>query len=143
MTTPHRTNPAYAMLAYRRSILQHVSAMLMREYYATPNEEPKQRMYSDEVFRCDAEVPVTEIAAYIEELQLEDARIGLELNKFEFRAQEPPPPALMPVLVPAQCVAPTRKDEANASAQPQGTPLASSTIPPPSTKAGSGKKQPS
>jgi hypothetical protein len=127
------------MLAYRRAILQGISTMLYREFYAAPGDEPKQKFYSDEVFRVDAEVPVSEIAAYIEELQLEDAKIGLEMNKFEFRAKEEPPPMFAPILVPAQCVAPIPKDATNEPAQSQGTPTPSGTVPPPGPKAGKAK----
>lgn len=90
MTRTNRTNPAYAFLAYRRAIVQHVTNLLVRDYTAPMNSEPNKQIYSDDVMRGDEEVPVAEVVRYIEELQQEDASLVLEMNKFEFRKIEEP-----------------------------------------------------
>lgn len=90
MSQSNRTNPAYAYLAYRRAVIQHVAHVLTTEYTAPVGEDPNQHIYADDVFRCDAEVPVPDVVGFIEELQAEDARLQLEMNKFEFRALEQP-----------------------------------------------------
>jgi len=133
MTRTQRTNPAYAFIAYRRAILKHVSALLTRDYCSLPNEEPAKHIYSDEVFTCDREVPSEDIGLFIEDLEREDAKLLLELNKFEFRAQESP--AIAVPMVPAQCMAPPPppppKKEPNEPAQQKGTPFPGGSTPPP------------
>lgn len=119
MSQTTRTNPAYAHLAYRRAILQHVTALLLRDYIAPNGNEPNEAIYSDEVYRVDAQVPATDIGKYIEELQAEDAKLLLEMNKFEFRAQENPP--LQVLALPASCVPAPKKAPENE--QPKGTSL--------------------
>jgi hypothetical protein len=134
MTRTQRTNPAYAFIAYRRAILKHISALLTRDYCSLPNEEPAKHMYSDEVFLCDREVPSEDIGLFIEDLEREDAKLLLDLNKFEFRAQESP--AIAIPMVPAQCMAPPPKKETNEQAQQKGTPSPGGSTPPPSGKPG-------
>lgn len=96
MTRTNRTNPAYAFLAYRRAIIQHVTNLLVRDYTAPMNSEPNKQIYSDDVMRGDEEVPMAEIVRYVEELQQEDADLVLEMNKFEFRKVEEPKAATPP-----------------------------------------------
>lgn len=135
MTRTQRTNPAYAFIAYRRAILKHVTALLTRDYCSLPNEEPAKHIYSDEVFLCDREVPSEDIGQFIEELEREDAKLLLDLNKFEFRAQESP--AIAIPMLPAQCTPPTpKKEPVNEQAQQKGTPHPGGSAPPPSGKPG-------
>ena len=90
MANTNRTNPAYAYLAYRRAIINHVTHLLMTDYVAPTDGEPNEYILSDDVFKTDSQVPISEIKQYLEELQVEDAMLQLEMNKFEFRAAEPP-----------------------------------------------------
>ena len=90
MANTNRTNPAYAYLAYRRAIINHVTHLLMTDYVAPTDGEPNEYILSDDVFKTDSQVPISEIKQYLEELQVEDAALQLEMNKFEFRAAEPP-----------------------------------------------------
>lgn len=90
MANTNRTNPAYAYLAYRRAIINHVTHLLVTDYVAPVDGEANESIFSDDVFKSDSQVPISEIKLYLEELQAEDARLQLEMNKFEFRAAEPP-----------------------------------------------------
>lgn len=97
MSHMNRTNPAYAYLAYRRATLQHIINLLIRDYVAPNGQAANKQIYSDEVMRGDAEVPMPEIVRFIEELQQEDAELLLEMNKFDFRKiEEPKPVAIEP-----------------------------------------------
>jgi hypothetical protein len=118
MSQTTRTNPVYAHLAYRRAILQHVTALLLRDYTAPSGSEPNKEIYSDEVYRVDAQVPMGDIGKYIEELQAEDAKLLLEMNKFEFRAPEQP--IIQVPALPASCLPAPKKAPENE--QPKGTP---------------------
>lgn len=90
MANTNRTNPAYAYLAYRRAIINHVTHLLVTDYMAPTDGEPNEHIFTDEVFRTDSQVPLSEIQSYLEDLQIEDAKLQLEMNKFEFRVAEPP-----------------------------------------------------
>lgn len=105
MANTNRTNPAYAYLAYRRAIVNHITHLLVFDYIAPTDSEANESIFSDDVFKTDSQVPISEIKLYLEELQAEDARLQLEMNKFEFRAADP-------VKVEA------RKDQTD---EPQGT----------------------
>jgi hypothetical protein len=125
MTRAPRTNPAYSYLAYRRAVIQHVVHLLVRDYTAPTGQEPAQHIYSDEVMRGDAEVPVNDIIRYIEELQQIDAELLLEMNKFEFRKVEEPKPT--PTEPPK-----LSKDQPDESKEPQvGTGAAAAPKKPP------------
>lgn len=78
-----RTNPAYASLAYRRTIVHQTITYLKREYVGL-DEDPKQTLLCEEVLAADAQVPVEEVAQYLGELEQEKHRLTLELGKFEF-----------------------------------------------------------
>lgn len=78
-----RTNPAYASLAYRRTIIHQAITYLKREFVGV-DEDPKQRMVCEEVLAVDAEVPIEEVASYLQELEREKHELTLELGKFEF-----------------------------------------------------------
>jgi len=90
MANTNRTNPAYAYLAYRRAIINHVTHLLVTDYVAPSDGEPNEYIFSDDVFKTDSQVPISEIKQYLEELQVEDASLQLEMNKFEFRANDSP-----------------------------------------------------
>lgn len=78
-----RTNPAYAALAYRRTIIHNTIILLKREFVGL-DTEPNKKMICEEVLAVDSEIPVEEIAQYVEELEREHHELTLELGKFEF-----------------------------------------------------------
>lgn len=87
MTRTRKTNPAYAHLAYRRSILRAAVALLQQKYTPINGEDP-ERIICEEVFQADAEVPEEEINQFVEELQEKEAFLGLEMKRFEFVRQD-------------------------------------------------------
>jgi hypothetical protein len=78
-----RTNPAYAALAYRRTIIHNMIILLKREFVGL-DAEPNRKMICEDVLHADSEVPAEEIIQYVEELEQEQHELTLELNKFEF-----------------------------------------------------------
>ena len=78
-----RTNPAYAALAYRRTIIHNAIILLKREFIGV-DSDPNKKMLCEEVLTVDSEVPVEEVAQYVEELEQEHHSLTLELGKFEF-----------------------------------------------------------
>lgn len=78
-----RTNPAYAALAYRRTIVHNTLIFLKREFIGL-DAEPQRKMICEEVLHADSEVPVEEIVQFVEELERQHHELTLELNKFEF-----------------------------------------------------------
>ena len=82
-----RTNPAYAALAYRRTIIHQTITYLKREYVGV-DEDPKQKLICEEVLAAEAEVPVEEVATYLQELEREKHELTLELGKFEFTRRD-------------------------------------------------------
>ncbi len=78
-----RTNPVYAALAYRRTVLQNTIIFLKREFVGL-DAEPNKKMICEDVLHADSEVPVEEILQFVEELEQEQHTITLELSKFEF-----------------------------------------------------------
>ena len=78
-----RTNPAYASLAYRRTIVHQAITYLRREFVGL-DEDPKQKIICEEVLASEAVVPVEEVISYIEELEREHHALSLELGKFQF-----------------------------------------------------------
>lgn len=78
-----RTNPAYAALAWRRTIIHQTITYLKREYVGV-DEDPKQKMICEEVLAADSVVPIEEVANYLQELEREKHELTLELGKFEF-----------------------------------------------------------
>lgn len=88
MARPTRTNPAYAYLAYRRTVLKNTISWLTSEYVGLDGISPRSTLICEEVFRDDSEIPPEEILSFVEELQEEEARVQLELNKFDFVRKE-------------------------------------------------------
>jgi len=84
MARPLKTNPAYAYLAYRKAILKSTINWLTSEYVGFDGVSPKGSLICEEVFRDDSEIPPEDIYSFVEELQEEESRLQLELNKFDF-----------------------------------------------------------
>lgn len=78
-----RTNPAYAELAYRRTIIYQTIVLLKRDFVGL-DSDPQKKMICEEVLNADSEVPVENIIQFVEELEREHHDLTLELNKFEF-----------------------------------------------------------
>ena len=83
MAILRKTNPAYAAVAYRRTIVHSLITYLRRDYIGI-DADPPQAMICEEVMASDAEVPLEEVTSYLEELEQEHHSLTLELNKFEF-----------------------------------------------------------
>lgn len=81
--SPLKTNPAYAALAYRRTIVKELITLLRRDFVGL-DTDPGKRMICEEVMSADSEVPVEEIADYVDELEQVHHELTLELRKFEF-----------------------------------------------------------
>jgi hypothetical protein len=83
MTKTHRTNEAFAALAYRRSIIQNVVIHLSRTYLGSDGQDPKERILCEEVAQIDSFTPTEEIAEFIDELKDAEHALRLEMGKFE------------------------------------------------------------
>lgn len=88
MTRTAKTNPAYAYLAYRKAVLDHLVFLLHRDYVGLDGLDPKNSILSEDVFNCDAQVPIDEILQFVEEMQKESMQIQFELSRFEFRRKD-------------------------------------------------------
>jgi hypothetical protein len=90
MNRPIKTNPAYASLAYRKAIVQFVSSAIRTRLIGLTGDPPEKLMCED-VFPVDAEVPAEELVDFVRQLAEEEAKLDLEMGKFEFtrRAYEP------------------------------------------------------
>jgi len=90
MSTPIKTNPAYAALAYRRTVL-HNTIVYLRRTFVGIDGDPKEKMICEDVIQVDSVVPVDEIDSVIEDLIDEEEELKLAMNKFEFveRTHEP------------------------------------------------------
>ncbi len=76
MTTPTKTNPAYAALAYRRTMLNDVIFYVKRRFIGVDGD-PQAKLVCEDVFFSDAHVPVSEIeTAYREILEQRDRGSG-------------------------------------------------------------------
>lgn len=82
---PTRTNPAYAAIAYKKAILDHMVTLLQTEFTtAYGDEEPNQFILSEDVFREDSQVPEEEIHEFIADLQQQSEGLRLQLKQFAF-----------------------------------------------------------
>lgn len=88
MTRTLRTNEAYAYLAYRKAILQHTIAFLQNRVIGTGGDDDTEKIISEDVFHCDAEVPVEEVHQYVDELKQKKSVLELEMAKFEFSRKD-------------------------------------------------------
>jgi hypothetical protein len=87
MTKLIQTNPAYAALAYRRTVLKHVVTSLRRDHIGL-DTEPKEVLICEDVFQVDAHVPIEEVGYVVEDLVEEIEELSLEMSKFEFSKRE-------------------------------------------------------
>ena len=78
-----RTNPEYAVMAYRKALLGQCIAHLTR-FTSSMGEAPREKVIAEEVIREESEVPEEEIQDFILGLEQERESLRLELAKFEF-----------------------------------------------------------
>jgi hypothetical protein len=83
-----RTNPAYLELAYRKAITAELLDVLRSKYTPAYGDDPEKKVVCEDVFRDDSEVPQSAIEDFIGELEEREARLDLELNRFEFVKRE-------------------------------------------------------
>jgi hypothetical protein len=83
MASPLRTNPAYAHLAYQKSIKNREIVFLRRTYLGDEVTDPREVLVCEEVFPQDSKVPQEAIQHRIEELTEEVAALEIELRRFE------------------------------------------------------------
>ncbi len=83
-----RTNPAYLELAYRKAITAELLDVLRSKYTPAYGDDPDKKVVCEDVFRDDSEVPQSAIEDFIGELEEREARLDLQLNKFEFVKRE-------------------------------------------------------
>jgi len=86
-----KTNPAYANLAYRKAIIHNIIYRLKRDCVGDSALPPKDTIVAEDVYAVDAEVPIEEIALFIEELVDQKEALELEMAKFEFVKKKPTP----------------------------------------------------
>lgn len=87
MTRTIKTNPAYAALAYEKTIVHDVIIYLKRNYIGIDGD-PKNTLICEDVMQVDSVVPPEEVARYVEGLIDHEAHIELELGKFEFTRRD-------------------------------------------------------
>lgn len=87
MTRTIKTDEAYAAIAYRKTIIHDLITYLHRQYVGV-DSDPKCKLICEDVFQIDSIVPVEEVIRVIEDLTEEDARLKLELDKFEFTRKD-------------------------------------------------------
>lgn len=90
MSNTIKTNPQYAALAYRRTILHDVIMYLKRRYVGL-DDDPKDQLICEEVFHMDRVIPPDEVDSYVLELEAEEEQLRLELNKYEFSRKDNEP----------------------------------------------------
>lgn len=83
-----KTNPAYAHLAYRRSIVVQLMDELRENYVALSSETPKKEILCGDVYQEDAIVPFDEIQLVISELEEEARGLEFQMRKFTFTQGE-------------------------------------------------------
>lgn len=86
MSKPLRTNPAYAHLAYRKTIVNREIVFLRRTYLGDELTSPREVLVCEEVFPQDQQVPQEEVQHRIETLTEEAAKLDVELRKFQLVA---------------------------------------------------------
>jgi hypothetical protein len=79
-----RTNPVYAHIAYRRTLLVALRDDLLDAYSVQGSPEPRKVLMCDRVFQEDARVPESSINDMVLELNEEIAAQEAQLSKFEF-----------------------------------------------------------
>lgn len=86
MAKPLRTNPAFAHLAYRKTVIARTVVFLRRTYLGDAMTGPKETLICEEVFPVDSHVPQEAVQHYIESLVEEEADIERQLSRFELVA---------------------------------------------------------
>ena len=82
------TNPVYAHLAHRKTIVAHLKVHLREKYMALSSPEPEKTLLCDEVFPQDSNVPVEEVQRVVEELEQEEESLRIQMSQFSFNKQE-------------------------------------------------------
>ena len=83
-----KTNPAYAHLAYRKTIVAQLKVHLREKYMSLSSPEPEEVMLCEDVFHQDSNVPVEEVQGVVEELEQEEESLRLQMSQFSFSKQE-------------------------------------------------------
>lgn len=88
MPFPLRTNPEFAYLAYRKTIINRTIVFLRRQFLPDEQSQPREVLVCEEVFPVDSHTPPEEVQSYIEHLTEEVAELDRQIRGFEF---VPPP----------------------------------------------------
>ena len=88
MATPLRTNPAYAALAYRKTIIGFTKTQLRRKFLGDEVSGPRETLVCEEVFPVDSKIPPESVQEYIESLSREEADLDVQLRKFELTPRD-------------------------------------------------------
>jgi hypothetical protein len=83
-----KTDPEYARIAYRKSIVSELKDHLRGRYLALSSVNPEDTILCTDVFSQDSNVPVEEVQAVVEELEQEEESLRLQLARFSFRKQD-------------------------------------------------------
>lgn len=81
---PLKTNPIYAVIAYRKAILQEAISLVQRQFIGAGGAEPRDHIVCEDVFSIDSQVPVEEIQQFVHDLQAQKLQLELEMNEFDF-----------------------------------------------------------
>lgn len=81
------TNPAYAHLAYKRALLEHVTNYLLEEYVGT-DDTPPHLVDCPYIAQSERTVPRDEVVHFIDQLRISTARVEDEMNRFDFVRRE-------------------------------------------------------
>lgn len=84
MSTPTRTNPAYAHLAYQSAIAEQLIEDILENYVGNETSTPTKEIECTQLVREDAIVPEDEILHFVDRLKTHKAQIDRELTRFEF-----------------------------------------------------------
>ena len=90
MQKPLRTNPAYAHLAYRKTIVAHTKVLLRRKFLGDEVSGPRETLVCEEVFPIDARIPPEAIQEYIEGLSREEAELDESRAGSSIRSRRAP-----------------------------------------------------
>lgn len=84
MSTPTRTNPAYAHLAYQSAVVAQLIEDILEKYIGNEVATPIVEIECTQLVRDDAIVPQDEILHFVDRLKTHKAQLDRELNRFEF-----------------------------------------------------------
>lgn len=84
MSTPTRTNPAYAHLAYQVAIAERLIEDILEKYIGNEVATPIVEIECTQLVRDDAIVPQDEILHFVDRLKNHKAQLDRELTRFEF-----------------------------------------------------------